>query len=154
MNKKAMLPSCYRSRLCLAQRKGVGARIMSLVGGERGGRAGGHEALRTQPETVAVRAGPAVCAGERITKCEKRHGTQHVHTSTPASALEVFWSFQRPRVSRHHGLSIWNSPLLWTGREFEFPVTRLLYLYIEKSISVTGAIRDMKQRDHLLRTNV
>ena len=57
-------------------------------------------------------------------------------------------------MSGHRGLSIWNSPLLWTGLEFEFPVTRLLYLYVEKSISVIGAIRDMKQRDHLLRTNV
>ena len=94
MNKKAMLPSRYRCRHCLAQRKGVGARIMSF-GGSVVGRAGGHEVLRTQPETVPMRAGPAVCAGERITKCEKRRGTQHVHTSMPVSALEAFWSFQR-----------------------------------------------------------
>ena len=120
------------------------------MGGE-----GGPEVLKTQPETVPVGAGPAECTGEILTKCEKRRETERVHASTPAAALEVFLELsKRQRVSGHHGLSIWNSPPLWTGREFELPVTRLLYLYIEKSISVIGAIRDMEQRDHLLRTNV
>lgn len=42
MNKKAMLPSCYRNTHCLAQRKGVGPGIMTFRGCGGAG-AGGQE---------------------------------------------------------------------------------------------------------------
>ena len=63
----------------------------------------GRRVLRTQPEAAP---GPAVCV-RGITGCEKRSGTERVHTRTPAAALEVFLEFsKRQRISGHQGLSV------------------------------------------------
>lgn len=116
---------------------------------------GGPEVLKTQFVAIpSVGKGPAGFVGQ-INSCGERCGKLCFFMRMQASVFDMFLRFaKRYRSPGQPKSSSWKPSSALDRIRVKFPLTCLLYVYTWQSISVIGAIRDAKQRNNLLRTNV